>query len=122
MIRTSGAASGIRFSPAVDNIDDVFAEDLRINFYRIVQECLNNIVKHSKATEASIGIRRTLERVELTISDNGRGFAPGGRSPEPDKSGFGLTGMAERARLLGGELAMLQSTPGSRHFIGASQI
>ena len=45
----------------------------------------------------------------LTIQDNGRGF--GGRVTQPGQSGFGLTGMAERANLLGGEL-QVQSAPG----------
>jgi len=47
----------------------------------------------------------------LTIQDNGRGFASGGRPTQSGQSGFGLTGMAERANLLGGEL-QVQSTGG----------
>jgi len=111
MTRTASAASGIPFSSELANIDDVFAEDLRINFYRIVQECLNNIAKHAKATEASIGIQRNAERVVLTIRDNGRGFTPGGGGSDAGPGGFGLTGMVERALLLEGEFA-IRSAPG----------
>jgi signal transduction histidine kinase len=89
----------------------VFPEDLRINFYRIVQECLNNIVKHAHATEAAISVKRTGERVTLTIRDNGKGFTGGTVSSEPRHDGVGLIGVAERARLLGGELTM-QTSPG----------
>jgi signal transduction histidine kinase/ligand-binding sensor domain-containing protein len=111
MIRTTGIASGIRFTSELDNIDDVFPEDLRINFYRIVQESLGNIMKHAQATEVSVRVKRRIENVILTIEDNGRGFTPDERSPLPSHSGFGLTGMGERARLLGGEFKV-RSTPG----------
>lgn len=103
MIRTAGTASGIRFSSELDNIDDLFPEDLRINFYRIVQESLGNIMKHAQATAGRIAVKRGTENVTLTIEDNGRGFGPESRGIHPSRSGFGLTGMAERARLLGGE-------------------
>ena len=111
MVRTTGIASGIRFTSELDNIDDVFPEDLRINFYRIVQESLGNIMKHAQATEVNVRIKRRIEIVILTIEDNGRGFTPDERSPLSSRSGFGLTGMGERARLLGGELKV-RSTPG----------
>jgi signal transduction histidine kinase len=111
MIRTTGIASGIRFTSEIVNIDDVFPEDLRINFYRIVQESLGNIMKHAQATEVNVCVRRRLENVILTIEDNGLGFTPDERSPLPSRSGFGLTGMGERARLLGGELKV-RSTQG----------
>jgi ligand-binding sensor domain-containing protein/signal transduction histidine kinase len=111
MVRTTGIASGIRFTAELDNIDDVFPEDLRINFYRIVQESLGNIMKHAQATEVNVRVKRRIENVILTIEDNGRGFAPDEQSPLPSHSGFGLTGMGERARLLGGELKV-RSTKG----------
>ena len=111
MVRTTGNASGIRFISELDNIDDVFPEDLRINFYRIVQESLGNILKHAQATEVNVGVKRRIENVILTIEDNGHGFTPDERSPLFSRSGFGLTGMGERARLLGGELKV-RSTPG----------
>jgi signal transduction histidine kinase/ligand-binding sensor domain-containing protein len=109
LIRTVSKSAGIQISAQVDDIDDFFPEELRINFYRIVQEALNNVVKHAEATEAEVRIQRKDERTVLTIQDNGRGF--GGRVTQPGQSGFGLTGMAERANLLGGEL-QVQSAPG----------
>lgn len=113
MIRTTATASRIRFTSELDNIDDLFPEDLRINFYRIVQESLGNIMKHAQATEVSISVKRRLENVILTIEDNGRGFTPDerGSSSQTSRSGFGLTGMGERASLLGGELKV-QSVQG----------
>jgi len=83
---------------------------MRINFYRIVQESLGNIMKHSQATEVAIRLKRSPENVVLTIEDNGRGFIPGAHASPASDSGFGLTGMAERASLLGG-VFKVRSTP-----------
>ena len=102
LIRSVSAASGIRFSTDLDDINDLFSEDLRINFYRIVQESLNNIMKHAQATEVKILLRRTESLLSLTIEDNGKGLKPQSRPSPTSQNGFGLTGMAERARLLGG--------------------
>ena len=111
MIRTTAAASGIHFASELDNIDELFPEDLRINFYRIVQESLGNIMKHAQATEVSVRVKRSQQLVTMTIEDNGRGFTSDARSPQASRSGFGLTSMAERALLLGGEFKV-RSTPG----------
>ena len=115
IIRTASDASAICFSSELDNIDDVFPEALRINFYRIVQESSNNIIKHSNATEASINIKRTVGGVTLTIRDNGAGFTPANLRSEANhklgRDGFGLTGMTERASLLGGDLTV-HTVPG----------
>jgi signal transduction histidine kinase/ligand-binding sensor domain-containing protein len=104
LIRSVSQASGIRFSTDLDKIDDLFFEDLRINFFRIVQESLNNIMKHSRATDVKIVLRRSDSLLTLAIEDNGRGFKPANRPAPTGQNGFGLTGMAERARLLGGTL------------------
>ena len=112
MIRTVSAASGIHFSKELDNIDELFPEELRINFYRIVQECLNNVIKHSQATAAKVRVKRNAHSVMLTVEDNGRGFVSSAeRTPHAGPGGFGLTGMAERASLLGGEFKV-RSVPG----------
>jgi signal transduction histidine kinase/ligand-binding sensor domain-containing protein len=112
MIRKVAAAAGIKFSTEVDNIDGLFDARAEINLYRIVQESLNNIVKHSAATEATVAIRCDGGRVAITIRDNGRGFVvEPGRNTGPLKQGFGLAGMSERARMLGGDYA-IHSVPG----------
>jgi len=78
-------------------------------FYRIVQECLNNIVKHSGATQARVLITRD-SAIRLEVTDNGRGFAVD--KLDQKKQGFGLSGIAERARMLGGDFR-IESEPGS---------
>ena len=75
--------------------------------YRIAQECLNNILKHSRATEARLELRFDNHQALLTIRDNGRGFA----ADHQAHVGLGLQSIAERARILGGTQT-IQSTPG----------
>jgi signal transduction histidine kinase/ligand-binding sensor domain-containing protein len=102
VVRRISKASGIHVSCTIDDIDDLFPEELRINLYRIVQESLNNVIKHAQATEVSVRIQRTLELMLLSIEDNGRGFTSASRNSHSEFSGFGMTGMMERAQLLGG--------------------
>ena len=110
VIRTAGRASTIAFTDNIADIDDAFPEDLRINFFRIVQEGVNNIVKHSRATAADVTVTRNAQGVVLTIRDNGEGL--GARpSPAAGTGGFGMTGLQERALLLQGTL-QVESEPG----------
>jgi signal transduction histidine kinase len=102
LIRTVSSASGIKINATVDNIDDALPDELRINFYRIVQESLNNVMKHSGASEAEVTVLRDAEHLVLSVRDNGAGFSPGSRPVKGSMNGFGLTGMEERASSLGG--------------------
>ncbi len=111
LVQSVAAASAIDITADLDRIDDVFPEDLRINFYRIVQESLANVVKHSLASRVVVTARRSAQHVVLTIRDDGCGFTPGASKADSGKSGFGLTGMKERASLLGGVLEV-RSAPG----------
>jgi signal transduction histidine kinase len=74
--------------------------------YRIVQESLTNIYKHSAATGVSIHIQQSLDAIYFQIEDNGQGF-----DPERNTTGFGLQGMRERTAALGGQF-LLTSQPG----------
>jgi signal transduction histidine kinase len=100
----------IRFSRELDELDGLFAPAEEITLYRIVQESLNNVIKHSQASEARVAVRRRERDLTLTVQDNGRGFAPGG-PPAAAGGGFGLSGLAERVRMLGGR-HMVDSAPG----------
>jgi ligand-binding sensor domain-containing protein/signal transduction histidine kinase len=96
----------------VDKIDALLTPDLEINLYRIVQECLNNIVKHSEATQANVTIERHEQTIEIIIKDNGKGFTPQTTRPgeSSNGSGMGLVGINERARILGC-VPVIQSAP-----------
>ena len=109
LTKTVSRASQIEIASDVEDIDDAFDEELRINFYRIVQEALNNIVKHSGATRGSVIVRRQKSSVILTVSDNGRGLPLEPRQVS-GPGGFGLTGMRERATLLKGSM-QIKSDP-----------
>ncbi|MGE0128248.1 MAG: two-component regulator propeller domain-containing protein [Blastocatellales bacterium] len=110
MLDRVAEASEIRFHYEVDSLDGLFSKEAEMNLYRIVQESVNNILKHSRATEAEIKITRNGRSLLLRVADNGQGFAPEAGA-ETARRGFGLTGIAERARMLGGQY-QLQSTPG----------
>ena len=110
MVETAGAPGSTRFFAEIDDIDGVLPQKDEINFYRVVQECVNNILKHSEAEEATITIHRNGRALALIAHDNGRGFTPGPTKISP-LGGFGLTGISERAQLLGGN-ATFESAPG----------
>jgi len=78
--------------------------DTEIAFYRIVQEALTNIVKHSLADRVKIEIKEEDKKITLCIEDNGQGFSVE-KAFNPDTSGisFGIIGMQERVKNLGGD-------------------
>lgn len=96
----------------VDKIDGLLTPDLEINLYRIIQESFNNIVKHSEATAANLIIGCDEQTIEITITENGKGFTPQATKPgeSSNGSGMGLVGINERARILGG-VPVIQSKP-----------
>jgi signal transduction histidine kinase len=98
------SASGIEFEAEIEGIDRRSRNDSEILLYRIVQECANNIVKHSNATKAVLKIERAEKNLTLNISDNGRGFDASTSDGDLSKRSFGLIGISERTRLLGGKL------------------
>lgn len=76
--------------------------------FRIFQEALTNVAKHAGATRVTVTLRRQRQHLTLAICDNGRGIAPADRLKP---ASFGLRGMSERARALGGTLT-LSAAPG----------
>lgn len=110
MLKKVSAASGVEISATIEPIDGLFPKESEISLFRVVQESVNNIVKHSGAKQATVTIRQRLPFVHIVISDDGIGFAPdssdGSASP-----GLGLKGMRERVRILGGKFGV-ESAPG----------
>jgi signal transduction histidine kinase len=109
LVDRAAAASPIRFLAAIEPIDGRLSKEAEINLFRIVQESLNNILKHSQATEAGISAEADSNGIAIRIYDNGQGFDPKGLAPE--RRGMGLTGMSERARAMGARYS-LESSPG----------
>ncbi|HUI58327.1 MAG TPA: sensor histidine kinase [Bryobacteraceae bacterium] len=77
--------------------------------YRVAQESLQNIAKHSQATHVNLSVHSTDKTIRLSVSDNGAGFSA--ETAESKPMSFGLAGMRERTVLLGGKLAV-DSAPG----------
>jgi signal transduction histidine kinase len=77
--------------------------------YRVAQECLQNIAKHSRATRVNLSLSTADKSIRLSVADNGAGFCAETARNQP--MSFGLAGMRERAALLSGTLA-LRSAPG----------
>ncbi len=84
-----------------------YSPKVELGFYRIAQEALNNIVKHSNATVASLLLKSSSKHLELLVSDNGNGFNFKKITPE----NLGLTIMRERAKLMGASLD-ISTNPG----------
>ena len=82
--------------------------DVALCLYRIVQESLQNMVKHSRATQAQVHLKREAEALWLVVHDNGRGFDA---ELANHHAGLGLVGMRERVRLLHGQITF-HSAPG----------
>lgn len=111
-IRKVSENCAIEFASHVDEVDGLFDNDGEIHIYRILQEALNNIVKHSGATEATVVVRREATSFVMVVRDNGRGFADAmADGMELSRAGFGLSGIDERARILRGT-AIFDSRPG----------
>ncbi len=111
MVEKVMEASGISFTIEVEPVDNLLPSEIELSLYRIAQECLNNIVKHSTATAATFRVERDARSLTLTIDDNGRGFSPETLMADTSRRGFGLLGIAERVRMLGG-IYSLRSAPG----------
>jgi len=92
----------IRTVLSVPDADVTLAEDVTLAIYRIVQESLNNVVKHTKATEIMIGLDIKDEWVNLTINDNGHGIHEADFEKAKQQNRIGIHGMKERAELQGG--------------------
>ena len=85
----------------------MLSPEAETSVYRIAQEGLNNVVKHSHATEASIEIKKSETQLVISVQDNGNGVPrPSPKDNGNSARGFGLAGIAERVRVLGGSLAI----------------
>lgn len=74
-------------------------QEITMTVYRIVQEALTNITKHSEATKVNISLQCIAGKLQVKVQDNGMGF-----DPQENTTGFGIQGMYERATALGGKL------------------
>lgn len=116
MINKVANSSGLQIEAQLDDLAGALPKDVEINLYRIVQESLNNVVKHARARQVKIAVQKELvsanghkPKTFLRIEDDGRGFDPSALAN--GKRGLGLSSLTERARMLGGEV-LIDSLPG----------
>ncbi|MGO9094030.1 MAG: chemotaxis protein CheB [Bryobacteraceae bacterium] len=82
--------------------------EVSLCLYRVAQECLHNVAKHSGAQEATLTLRGDKKGLLLSVTDEGEGFDP---DTAADQRGLGIVGIRERVRLVGGSVSIV-STPG----------
>jgi signal transduction histidine kinase len=112
LVKKVAGSGGLDLRSELVEVDRLLPPEGQINFYRIVQECLSNILKHSDAATARLAIERFDGRITMTIEDDGRGFDSRRIMGHPKAShGYGLTGLGERVRILGGQFTC-DSAPG----------
>jgi two-component system sensor histidine kinase UhpB len=105
LIASVESATGLQCEVEIGEIPPDLSYEAAINIYRISQESLSNIIKHSAASMARIELKVDDEKLVLTIEDDGRGFTPHAGP------GLGLSGMRERAAIIGADLT-IESHPG----------
>ncbi len=86
---------------SAENVADSLPDVIRTCIYRVAQEALQNVARHSKASHATVGVRQVGDAVTLTVEDDGQGF------DQKRTRGMGLVGIEERIRQLGGKLEIL---------------
>jgi PAS domain S-box-containing protein len=100
-LREAGITVAATLDPGIDRIPP----PIQTTVYRIVQESLNNVRKHSGSKRVRVSVARGANRVDVGVEDSGRGF------DQAATEGFGLLGIRERVRLMGGE-CQVESHPG----------
>ena len=105
-LRRFSAQTGVTAELRTEGDASALDSDKEIAVYRVAQEALSNVAQHAAARRVELDLSADKDGVELTIRDDGRGFDPDGATES-----LGLSGMSERARLLGGRLDV-DSRPG----------
>jgi signal transduction histidine kinase len=97
--------SGIHVKIIADTVADSLPDEMRTCIYRLVQEALQNVSRHSGAKTATVTVRQDAGALFLNVEDDGRGY-------DPKKTrGLGVLGMEERVRQLKGQFEV-RSAPG----------
>jgi two-component system CheB/CheR fusion protein len=99
---------GIQVKLTHRSLPESIPPEVSLCLYRVTQECLHNVAKHSGAREAGVAIRRDKDGILLSVTDSGTGFDPG---LVADQGGLGIVGIRERVRLVDG-IVSIDSRPG----------
>jgi len=110
--KTEKVCEGLKITRHVEMNEEDVSDELKTAVYRILQEALNNIVKHSRATQTEIQLSQSADGVLLSIRDNGTGFTLARSTKEAtEETGMGLASMRDRTEIFSGQFE-LRSRPG----------
>jgi signal transduction histidine kinase len=98
----SASGAGLRVELAVDGDPLPLPAAVDLTAYRIVQESLANVARHTRTATVTVSVHHEPDAVRIQVTDNGHG--PAGASPDGNSPGYGLIGMRERAEAVGGWL------------------
>ncbi len=102
--------SGLRIECQMSGNVDLIPADAVIACYRLVQEALNNVVRHAQANAVEVRLERAGNRLTVSVIDDGRGIDYDPAAPEAARDGhFGLHGLQERIRAIGGTFRFVRS-------------
>ena len=96
LVQNMGQRSGIECKFEIDDPSLALPSAHSTAVFRIVQECVNNVLKHSEAKEATVSAFRDGSALRIVVVDDGRGLGAA-------SAGFGMSSIAERVKLLGGQ-------------------
>ena len=112
LIERMHESSAVEFRGTIDPIDSYLSPENTIQLFRIVQEAMNNTLKHSGATLATVSVRQNGQVIDVVVSDNGKGFIVHPTAKEDGKPAtFGLGGIEQRVGMMNGTWS-IQSSPG----------
>ena len=112
LARTFHKRTGIAVELTLEGAEQRADADVETLVYRITQEALTNVARHSGASSAQVVVRREPHRIRLRIEDRGRGFSPEALLSSPtEESGFGLRAMRDRVEFVRGHFS-IRSAPG----------
>ena len=106
LVNNFAALNDLKVSISVPDLEGCFASDASRHVYRIVQEAVNNVAKHAQASLLVLEAEVTDETVRFLVRDDGVGFGSDHDGRSRSGAGLGLTSMAQRVRLLGGEFSV----------------
>jgi signal transduction histidine kinase len=105
MIRNFKQGTQININHEIDDVDGKISKESEAHIYRIVQEIMNNAIRHSDASEINISLKNKNDNLIIMINDNGKGFNINNyESHESVSGGFGIIGIKERIRIIGAEI------------------
>ena len=103
--------SGINVEVKIDGVGRRFPAEVELVLFRVAQEALRNVLRHSQATSAEVAVELDDRKIKITVKDNGKGFDLPETTGDLVKQGrLGLAGMQERIQLIGGSLEIESSS------------